>query len=184
MINYIILHGSFGQKDSNWFAWLRAEIEKTGNKCQHEQFPIGPYQNYRNWAKAMDEFKVDEETIVIAHSAAPIFVVRYLLQTGKRIAKLVSVAGFNSKIGHKDFDKVNETFLMNNIEGFEKHCAKRICIYSDDDPYVKFELSDKFADEINARKVVIKGGKHFNEESGYTQFPELLRECYYKLEEI
>ena len=27
MKNYIVLHGSFGSKDGNWFPWLREEIE-------------------------------------------------------------------------------------------------------------------------------------------------------------
>ena len=27
MENYIIIHGSFGSKDGNWFPWLKEQLE-------------------------------------------------------------------------------------------------------------------------------------------------------------
>ena len=113
--------------------------------------------------------------MIFAHSASPVFVVKYLMKNNKRIKKLVSVAGFNSKVGHSDFDEVNSTFLMGEIKGFENHCNERICLIGDDDPYVKFELANKFADDIKAEKIIIKGGKHLNAEFGYTKLEELIK---------
>ena len=39
--NYIIVHGSFGSKDGNWFPWLKGQLENNNQavqfrKCQLE----------------------------------------------------------------------------------------------------------------------------------------------------
>jgi predicted alpha/beta hydrolase family esterase len=175
MKNYIILHGTGGSKDGNWFPWLKGEIEKRGFLCRLEQFPIGlGIQNYENWAAVFDKYNINEETIVFAHSLAPIFVVRYLMENNKTIAKLVSVAGFNSTTNIVEINAMNETFLVPVINNFEKHCRARICLYSNNDPYVAFENQDKFATDINAQKIIIEKGGHLNAESGYTELETLL----------
>ena len=47
---YIILHGSFGSKDGNWFPWLKNELEKKNNSVELPQMPIGTgKQTYENW---------------------------------------------------------------------------------------------------------------------------------------
>ena len=47
--------------------------------------------------------------------------------------------------------------------------------YSDNDPYVKYEAEKEFANAITENQIVISGGGHLNSESGYTEFPELLK---------
>ena len=177
MKNYIIMHGTGGSKDGNWFPWLKKEIETRGEyRCELKQFPIGlGIQSYNSWAKEFDKFNINEDTIIFAHSLAPIFVVKYLLNNNKKITKLVSVAGFNSNGNVAEINEMNSTFLIDDIKGFENHCKERVCIYSDNDPYLSFESQDKFADEIKAEKIIIKGGKHLNAESGYIKLEELLR---------
>ena len=176
MKNYIIMHGTGGSKDGNWFPWLKNEIEKQGFHCELKQFPICMgTQSYGSWAREFDKFSIDENTIIFAHSLAPIFVIKYLICNNRKIAKLVSVAGFNADGNVAEINKMNSTFLMPEIIGFEKYCKERICIYSDDDPYLSFESQDKFANDIGAKKVVIKGGKHLNAEFGYTKLEELLQ---------
>lgn len=39
--NYVIIHGSFGSKDGNWFPWLKDELERKGKQVIVPQMPIG-----------------------------------------------------------------------------------------------------------------------------------------------
>ena len=177
MSNYIILHGSFGSKDGNWFPWLKNELEKDNIDVVVPQMPVGfGNQNFENWSKVLNDLKIDENTIIIAHSIAPIFVCKYLITNIIKVKKLIFVCGFNNYLGiDSDFDAVNEPMFIENFEDIKKYCNNIICYYSDNDPYVKFEVEKSFADSISNEQYVIKNGGHINVESGYTEFEEILK---------
>jgi predicted alpha/beta hydrolase family esterase len=50
-----------------------------------------------------------------------------------------------------------------------------ICIYSDNDSYLKKEAVLDFADKVATKQVLIKWGWHLNSEAGYNSFEELLK---------
>ena len=177
MDNYIILHGSFGSKDGNWFPWLKSELEGLGKKVDVPQMPIGVgNQNYENWRNELDKLTINEYTTIIAHSIAPIFVCKYLINKKIKVKKLIFVCGFNKYLGiDPDFDAVNEPMFIDNLEDVKNYCNDIVCFYSDNDPYVKFEVEKEFADTISNEQYVIKNGGHINAESGYTKFEEILK---------
>ena len=177
MDNYIIIHGSFGSKDESWFPWLKSELEKNNRDVSVPQMPIGVgNQNFENWSKVLNELNIDENTTIIAHSIAPIFVCKYLITNNIKVKKLVFVCGFNNYLGmDSEYDAVNEPMYIDNFEDIKKYCNNIICYYSDNDPYVKYEVEKSFADAIASEQYVIKNGGHINAESGYTKFEEILK---------
>ncbi len=177
MNNYIILHGSFGSKDGNWFPWLKNQLEKQNRKVAVPQMPVGVgNQNYENWSKELDKLDINENTTLIAHSIAPVFVCKYLINKQIKVKKLIFVCGFNNYLGiDPDFDVVNEPMFLDNLKDVKKYCNDIVCFYSDNDPYVKFEVEKEFADTISNEQYVIKNGGHINAESGYTKFEEILK---------
>lgn len=177
MSNYIILHGSFGSKDGNWFPWLKNELENKKYEVDVPQMPVGVgNQNYENWSNELDKLNINENTIIIAHSIAPIFVCKYLINNKIKVKKLVFVCGFNNYLGiDPDFDAVNEPMFMDNLEDTKNYCDDIICFYSDNDPYVKFDVEKSFADSITEKQFIITNGGHINTESGYTKFEEILK---------
>ena len=55
MDNYIIIHGSFGSKDGNWFPWLKNELEKDNKDVVVPQMPVGVgNQNFENWSNVLN----------------------------------------------------------------------------------------------------------------------------------
>lgn len=176
--NYIIIHGSFGSKDGNWFLWLKQELENKNVKVDVPQMPVGVgNQNFENWSRELDKLDVDENTIIIAHSIAPVFVCKYLIINKLKVRKLIFVCGFNNYLGiDSDFDAVNKPMFIDNLEDVKKYCNDIVCYYSDNDPYVKYDVEKDFADSISNRQYIVKNGGHINLESGYIKFEEILNE--------
>ena len=175
---YIIVHGSFGSKDGNWFPWLKGELEKYGKKAIVPQMPVGVgNQNYENWANVLDDLNPDKNTTIIAHSIAPAFVCKYLVQNQVRIKKLIFVCGFNNYLGiNEEYDAVNEPMFMDNYDDVKQFCDDIVCYYSDNDPYVSFDVEKEFADRVSHKQIVVSYGGHINAESGFTDFVEILSE--------
>lgn len=180
MNNYFIIHGSFGSPFGNWFPYLRKEIENKGLEVYTPDFPIGVgFQNYENWSKLLKVYVetviLNENTTIFAHSIAPIFVCKFLVENKIKVKRLVFVCGFNNYLGiNEEYDNVNKTMYFDNLKDIKNYCNEIVCYYSDNDPYVKYDAEKEFADTIATEQFVINGGGHLNSETGYTEFKELL----------
>lgn len=179
MNNYFIIHGTYGHPEENWFPWLKKELESKKIECIVPQFPIGDEQNYNNWKETLDDYsdKINENTIFICHSIAPIFIIKYILDNKIKIFGIITVSGFNSYIGPSDeINKCNQSFFMNedNILDIYNYCNFILSFYSDNDPYIKFVELERFARVLKAEKYLIKNAGHFNIVSGYKEFPKIL----------
>ncbi len=179
MKNYFIVHGSFGSSKEHYIPWLKSKLEGADHEVFALDFPIGEEkQNYDAWCRVLDKYKseINNDSIFIGRSIAPIFIIKYLLQNKINIKALFSISGFNGFINIPDYDKVNKTFFLKDLNGFEVLCEHRVCFLSDNDPYVPYCLLDEFSKNINAKVCLVKNAGHFNDESGYSTFEELLSE--------
>ena len=180
MENYFIIHGSFSSPYSNWFNWLQDFITSDGKQVYVPDFPIGVgYQNYENWSKLLNYYLelglINENTTIIGHSIAPIFISKFLTENKLKVKKLIFVCGFNNYLGiNEEYDAVNESMYFDNLQDVQQ-CAKDIiCFYSNNDPYVKYEVEKEFADTIATEQICIKDAGHINSESGYDTFEEIV----------
>ncbi len=179
MKTVFIVHGSFGDSSEHYIPWLKQNLIEAGYEVIAPDFPIGlDKQTYSSWAKVLDRYadKIDKDTIFVGRSIGPIFIVKYLLEHNKKIKALFSISGFNCFINVPDYDAVNKTFFLNKIAGFEKLCPHRVCYISENDPYVPYYLLDMFTLNIKAKTILKANAGHFNSESGYSVFPELLQQ--------
>ena len=178
MKNYFIIHGSFGSSQENWFPWLENELNGREKQVFNLDFPIGiDKQNYNNWEMVLNSVKrfINEESVFICHSIGCVFLVKYCIKNNIKIGKALFVAGVNNQLGlHKDFDSVNKTMFTNNVIEFKNLCSKRICFYSNNDPYIKLEKLIEFAKEVGGKEILIENAGHFNEKAGYTKFENIL----------
>ena len=179
--NYFLIHGSFGSPFVNWLPWLRKQLRSASKEVYTPDFPTGVgFQNYGNWEKLLRVYLeaglITENTTIFAHSIAPVFICKFLIEHKVKVKKLVFVCGFNNYLGiDTDYDSVNCGMYLGNLADIKQYCDEIICFYSDNDPYVSYQAEKEFADTISTEQILIKGGGHLNSESGYREFPELLQ---------
>ena len=176
-MNFLIIHGSYGSKDGNWFPWLKKELENNGHTVYLPQFPVGKdKQNLENWKKIIDELNIPfgNDLIIVAHSIGPSFALSLLEKYQCKICFFVS--GFLALLGNEEFDVVNKTFVIKPFDWNEikENCSEFVLYHGENDPYVPLEFAKDFASKIGVELEIIPDGGHLNEEAGYTKFPVLL----------
>ena len=180
MKNYFIIHGSFSSPYSNWIGWLHDFLVSEDKDVYVPDFPSGVgFQNFENWNKLLKYYYevglLNEDTTIIAHSIAPIFICKFLVQNKIKIKKLISVCGFNNYLGiNEEYDNVNESMYFEDLEEVKKYIKEIICFYSDNDPYVKYEVEKDFADKIATEKILLPNAGHINSESGFDSFEDVI----------
>jgi predicted alpha/beta hydrolase family esterase len=89
-MNCIIIHGSNAkdrekikqgfpeQNKRNWIPWIKKELEDKGIKTYTPLMPKNWNPLYKEWKGEFEKLNVDEDTILIGHSAGGGFLVRWL----------------------------------------------------------------------------------------------------------
>lgn len=170
----IIIHGTEGSPEGNWFPWLKDELEILEVEVSVPRFPTPENQSLENWMKVIDDYSIDEDTILIGHSLGPAFILSLLEKYKAKAAFLV--AGFVGSIGAEPYDTYNKSFCMKDFDWdkIKQNCKKFVVINGEDDPYVPLEKGRELAEKLGTDIFVIKNAGHLNEESGFTRFDFLL----------
>jgi predicted alpha/beta hydrolase family esterase len=179
MINVIIIHGTCGSPDGNWFPWLKEELEKLDCRVFVPKFPTPKNQSLLNWLKTFKEYEqyLNGDCIVIGHSLGPAFLLNVLENHNEPIKAAFFVAGFTGKLGNQEFDELNKALVEKNFDWtkIKKNCGKFHVINSDNDPYVPMEKGKYLAKKLGTKLIILKNAGHINLEAGYDKFDFLLK---------
>lgn len=181
MKNLIIIHGSYGNPEENWFPWLKSELKDFNINIVIPKFPTPKDQNLENWNEIFNEYNnlISADTIFVGHSLGPAFIFNILENLKCPINASLLVAPFIGLLGIDEFDKVNETFVMRDFDWdkIRKNCNNFYIYHSDNDPYVPHSKSEFIANKLAAKKYeIIRNGGHLNSSSGFNEFPVLLND--------
>lgn len=71
MTNILIIHGTYGNPEENWFPWLKSELEDKGCGVYVPEFPTQEGQSLESWLKIFEDYEenLNEDSIVVAHSS-------------------------------------------------------------------------------------------------------------------
>lgn len=183
-MNYIILHGTLGNPDGNWFPWLASELQQHGHRVILPQLPTPEGQSPENWKTVIRESVnalggPDLQTVIVAHSMSCLSACQYISELRSPIGAGFFVAGFAKKlIGIPDpYPALNDPFSEYPIDWkrVRKNITHICCIASENDPYVSLPISHDFAAKLGVLCTVLPEAGHFTTASGFTEFPLLLQ---------
>ncbi len=178
MTNVIIIHGTEGYPEENWFPWLKQELEQKSCKVFVPQFPSPPIvpAKVTEWFNVLKSYEqyINENTILIGHSLGGIFTLRILEKLEQRIKAAFFVS---APIG---VQPILNYARDNSFSGFAfdwgkiKRSARHFVVFqSDNDPYVGLENGKELAKHLGVALSFIPNAGHFNALAGYTKFERL-----------
>ena len=200
-MKFVLFHGIFGGAVDNWFPFIRKGLEDIGETVIIPSFPYTTQeellkndpdfkvkQSLESWMayseKKLKDLRNKDKICFVGHSVGCLFILHLLSKWNLMLDSAFFVAPFLRQLGGKWYlDYVNKTFYKNDFD-FRKLktlIPTSYVLYSDDDPSVATKLSQEFASKLDSQEILVRGGKHFSTESGFTEFPLLLEFCKTRL---
>ena len=174
----IIIHGTYGKPDENWFPWLKSKLEELDYQVYVPNFPTPTNQSLESWIDAFIEFNkyIDPQTILVGHSLGVAFILTILESMDLPIRAVFLVSGFLGLLHDNEFDDLNADFTLRNFNWDKiKNNVQKVYLYhSDNDPHVPIEKANTLARNLGIRPTIINNAGHFNTASGYLRSPQLL----------
>ena len=174
----IILHGTLGSPDGNWFQWLKNELEEKGLNVWLPQLPQAEQPSLRKWQRFVKEecpFPINEQTLIIGHSSGAILALVLAENNMEKIGAIVDVSVFHdNSLQWQPNDKLFD--VQFDWTAIQQGAKELLFIHSDNDPYVPLNQAQYVATNSGGEMIIVPGEGHFNLERSdeYKQFPKLI----------
>ncbi len=172
----IILHGTDGKPDSNWFMWLKSLLESQGYEVQIPHLPNNHTPNMLVYNDLILNSGWDlTDGIVVGHSSGAVSVLNLLMDDRCPVIKAACMVGVWAHMTGTDL--ATEQFKdLFSPQGFDfskiKPKAKHfLYVHGSDDPYCPIEQAKWLADQTGGDFVTVQGGKHLG--ANRSELPEL-----------
>ncbi|MCP4354632.1 MAG: serine hydrolase family protein [Proteobacteria bacterium] len=195
MKKVIIIHGTMGSPNGNWFQWLKEELSKQGYEVIVPQFPTPEEQNLQNWLEVLNQYikEIEEGATLIGHSLGGAFILKFLETINFKVGSVYlvsSVIDFIQVSGEeclsKTFNELNSTFVENELDWnkISRNINKINIYHGSNDPYVPVWHSEMIQHNLGGELYIIENGGHLNSEFGYNSFEKLLSDIIVLPEQI
>ena len=180
----VILHGTDGNPEANWFPWLKAKLEEQGYEVWVPELP----GNHTPNRQVYNDFLLSSgwdfmDNIVVGHSSGAVQILNLLMdercpriRLGVMVGAWAGMEGADTermKAAGLDPEQFKDTFPP---EGFDferiKSQADRLAfVHGDNDPYCPLEQARYLAEKLDAEITIIPKGHHLG--TKFTELPEL-----------
>jgi uncharacterized protein len=175
----IILHGTGGSPESNWFRWLESELRSHGVQVWLPTLPHARSPRLSEWRDYVIKnapFELDLETIIIGHSSGAVLALIVTQSLENKLGAVVCVSAFkDNSLGWDANDNLFD--LPFSFDAIKNNVDVLLYIHSDDDPYCPINQPKYLHQNTGGEFVLIPDQGHFNLEKSpaYKKFPQLLQ---------
>ena len=176
----VIIHGTYGSPEGNWFPWLANELRQRNLEVLIPHFPTPEGQTLENWLAVFrkEVGELTPQTILIGHSMGAGMICRVLEKNSIRIGASVLVSGWEGLLDSEEFDPLIKSFYLEpfDYQTIKNNLGTALVYHGTDDPYVPISMAQEFAANLETELTEVANGGHLNAESGYLEFPLLLQD--------
>ena len=184
MRRVIIVHRWDATPQSDWYPWLKKELERKGYKVLVPRMPRTDVPKIKLWVSHLRNVveTLDTNTYFVGHSIGCQTIMRYLQAIkNPKIGGAVFVAGWFvlKNLEDKEAETIAEPWMRRNLKfsKLKKLFRGKLKVFlSSNDPYnCAKENKAAFTKKLGARVIVKKNKGHFTADTGITKLPETLR---------
>lgn len=176
----IIIHGcppneqSVLPKSKKWMNWLERKLTEKGYCAIAPDFPTSWNPKYTEWKKVFEKYTVTKNTLLVGHSCGGAFLVRWLLETGSNVKKLILIAP--AKVPETENDPRRDLYDFELPLDSSKIADEIVMFTSNDLPHNLKSLK-LYKKALRPRIIKMENKVHFLYFQMHTnEFPELLEE--------
>lgn len=155
MSKAVLLHGFTGDVESNFFPWLSSHLKKHGIDVWAENMPDTDSPDARTQANfVLDSTKLDQDSVVVAHSYGAVTALRLIEQLDHPIRKLVLAAGF-AEPGFLDHERIFEktTDWEFDFDRIRSNVDEVVFLRAENDSAVPRERADYLQSKLGGKIV-------------------------------
>ncbi|MBI3379930.1 alpha/beta hydrolase [Candidatus Gottesmanbacteria bacterium] len=168
----IILHAWYENPNSQWYQWLKKELEKKDYSILIPDLPT-MNSDLPDMEKMIEKVKslVDENTIIAGHSLGAVLALRIAERIKYKKAILVAGWDFN------DLCEEHRLFWKNMIDHkkIKSNVREIYCLSSGNDIFFTANQTENMSKRLGAKFILIKGAGHFTRKDGITEVPKILQ---------
>lgn len=180
-MKFVVLHGTDADHTSNWFPWLKAELEKRGHEVWVPDLPMAERPNAERYtAFLLSQGWNFDDNVLIGHSSGSVEILALLaaLPEGTKVRAAVLVGSFTKRmLDDPNWHMLAELFYEPfQFERIKERSGRFIFVHSEDDPYCPIDQAEELHQKLGGEFVRFKDKGHFNAalDPAFTEFPELL----------
>jgi hypothetical protein len=170
--------------DGAFRPYLKQQLINNGFKVETPAFPNTNFPKMEEWIPFMQTVITSplDATILVGHSLGATAVLRFLetLPDNKKLRKAVFVAGAYDVVSNlnKSEQEIAKPWFDKpyNLTKITDSVSEITAFFSDNDKYIPLDTAEKMKTNLGAKVIIEHDMGHYNEETGITETPTILRE--------
>lgn len=181
MKSAVLLHGTGGSPEGNWFPWLKKQLEDGGYEVWAPALPGNETPNRQTYNDFLFSSGWDfTDNIVIGHSSGAVSVLNLLLDKRCPHIKLGVPVGAWAHMRDSDLESPDRFEALFPPDGFDFGRLKQqvdelVYIHGDNDALCPIDQARWLAEQTDSEFIVVPGGGHFRGSEGFMELPEIVQ---------